>query len=252
MTAPTPDDDAAGLRSSSRRRAGAGDEGRGRLAGLQAALAARGLDAALLVQNADLYYFAGTVQQSYLYVPAEGEPTLFTRKLVERARLESPLEHVVELPAPRDLPAAHRRALRRPAGARRAPSSTCCPSPTFRRLEGAARRGPSQDVGRGIVRQRAVKSPWEIERIRAAAASPTRCTPLVPGLLREGLTEAEFAGAVEAEARRLGHEGVIRMRGFNQEMFYGQLLTGVSGTAPTLPRHAAGRDGPEPGRRRRA
>ncbi len=38
---------------------------------------------------------------------------------------------------------------------------------------------------------------------------------------------------MEAEARRLGHEGYIRMRGFNQEMFYGQLLTGVSGCVPS-------------------
>ena len=44
----------------------------GRLAGLQAVLAARVLDAALIMQNADLYYFSGTVQQSYLYVPAQG------------------------------------------------------------------------------------------------------------------------------------------------------------------------------------
>jgi Xaa-Pro aminopeptidase len=48
------------------------------------------------------------------------------------------------------------------------------------------------------------------------------------------MTEAEFAGRVEAQARRLGHEGVIRMRGFNQEMFYGQLLTGAGGAAATF------------------
>jgi Xaa-Pro aminopeptidase len=48
------------------------------------------------------------------------------------------------------------------------------------------------------------------------------------------MTEAAFAGRVEAEARRLGHEGVIRMRGFNQEMFYGQLLSGTSGTAASF------------------
>ena len=63
-----------------------------------------GLDAALLAQNADLYYFSGTVQQSYLYVPVAGEATLFVRKLAERARLESPLGAVVELPTPEDLP----------------------------------------------------------------------------------------------------------------------------------------------------
>ena len=83
------------------------------------------------------------------------------------------------------------------------------------------------------MRQRAVKSAWEVERIRAAAAVADEVCARVPGILREGLTEAEFAGRVEAEARRLGHEGVIRMRGFNQEMFYGQLLTGVSGGVPS-------------------
>ena len=41
-----------------------------RIAGLQEVLREQDLDAALLQQNADLYYYAGTVQQSYLYVPA--------------------------------------------------------------------------------------------------------------------------------------------------------------------------------------
>jgi len=205
-----------------------------RIAGLQATLAARGLDAAVLVQNADLYYFAGTVQQSYLYVPAAGEATLFVRKLVERARLESPLEAplgaVVELARPRDLPklvAERYGALPRRAGL----ELDVLPVNDFRHLETLFPEAAFEDVGRDIVRQRAVKSPWEVERIRAAAAVTLGVCELVPGILREGITEAEFAGRVEAEARRLGHEGVIRMRAFNQEMFYGQLLTGASGWA---------------------
>jgi Xaa-Pro aminopeptidase len=201
-----------------------------RLAGLQATLAARGLDAALIVQNADLYYFAGTVQQSYLYVPAAGEATLFVRRLAERARLESPLGAIVELARPRDLPALVEErysALPRRAGL----ELDVLPVADFRRLEKLFPEAAFEDVGRDIVRRRAVKSPWEVERIRAAAAVTLGVYELVPGILSEGLTEAEFAGRVEAEARRLGHEGFIRMRGFNQEMFYGQLLTGESGWA---------------------
>jgi Xaa-Pro dipeptidase len=76
----------------------------GRLAGLQAGLSARGLEAAVIVQNADLYYFSGTVQRSFLYVPASGAATLFVRKLAARARLESSLPGIVELASPRDLP----------------------------------------------------------------------------------------------------------------------------------------------------
>jgi len=201
-----------------------------RRAGLQAVLAARGLDAALVVQNADLYYFSGTVQKSYLFVPAEGEATLFVRKLAERARLESPLPGIVELTSPRDLPAL----LVEQYGAvpaRVGLELDVLPVNDYRRLQKLFPAVEFEDIGHDIVRQRAVKSPWEVERIRAAAAIADTVCGLIPGILREGQTEAEFAGRVEAEARRLGHEGIIRMRGFNQEMFYGQLLSGVSGTA---------------------
>jgi Xaa-Pro dipeptidase len=204
----------------------------GRVAGLQAGLAALGLDAALLHQNADLYYYAGTVQQSYLYVPAEGEPALFVRKVPERARLESGLAAVVDLASPKELPAA---IAGRYGGlpARLGLELDVLPVALFRRLEKLFPQAAFEDVGRAVVRQRAVKSPWEVERIRASAAVADEVSSLIPGILEAGLTEAEFAGRVEAEARRLGHEGYIRMRGFNQEMFYGQLLTGVSGCVPS-------------------
>jgi Xaa-Pro aminopeptidase len=205
-----------------------------RLAGLQAGLAARGLDAAIIVQNADLYYFSGTVQRSFLYVPAAGEATLFVRKLAARARLESPLPGIVELASPRDLPAliADRYgALPQRLGL----ELDVLPVLEYRRLQKLFPEAACEDVGGDIVRQRAVKSAWEVARIRAAAALAVEVCELIPGILREGLTEAEFAGLVEAEARRLGHEGIIRMRAFNQEMFYGQLLTGLSGTAASYP-----------------
>ncbi|HET6475153.1 MAG TPA: Xaa-Pro peptidase family protein [Thermoleophilia bacterium] len=204
----------------------------GRIAGLQARLADRGLDAALLQQNADLFYFAGTVQQSFLYVPAEGEPTLFVRKVAERARLESALGAIVDLPSPKELP----RLIAERYGAlapRLGLELDVLPVAYFRRLEKLLAGASFEDVGRDIVRQRAVKSPWEVERIRAAARVADEVSRLIPGILEEGLTEVEFAGKVEAEARRLGHEGYIRMRGFNQEMFYGQLLTGISGCVPS-------------------
>lgn len=204
----------------------------GRVAGLQAGLAALGLDAALLQQNADLYYYAGTVQQSYLYVPVEGRPALFVLKVAARARLESALGDVIELASPGSLPAAiEERYDALPA--RLGLELDVLPVTRFRRLEELFPEAAFEDVGRTIVRQRAVKSPWEVDRIRAAAAVADGVSRVLPDLLEEGLAEVEFAGRVEAEARRLGHEGFIRMRGFNQEMFYGQLLVGVSGCVPS-------------------
>ncbi len=203
-----------------------------RIAGLQAGLAARGLDAALIVQNADLYYFSGTIQHSYLYVPVSGAATLFVRRVLERARLESALAGIVELDSLAALPGAiqeHHGVLPGRVGL----ELDVLPVTRFRGLERLLPDAVFEDVGRDIVHQRAVKSPWEIARIRASGAVADAVCALIPGILREGLTEVEFAGKVEAEARRLGHEGYIRMRGFNQEMFYGQLLTGVSGCVPS-------------------
>jgi Xaa-Pro aminopeptidase len=203
-----------------------------RLATLQTRLASRDLDAALIVQNADLYYFSGTIQQSHLYVPAAGDATLFVRKVPERARLESALEGIVGVVSLAALPeaiVARYGALPRRVGL----ELDVLPVKGFRALERLLPEASFEDVGRDIVRQRAVKSEWEVARIRVAAAVADGVCALIPGILREGLTEVEFAGRVEAEARRLGHEGYIRMRGFNQEMFYGQLLTGVSGCVPS-------------------
>ena len=43
-----------------------------RIRALQTRLARKGLDAALILQNADLFYFCGTIQQAHLWVPVEG------------------------------------------------------------------------------------------------------------------------------------------------------------------------------------
>ena len=63
------------------------------------------LDAVLIVQNADLYYFTGTVQNGCLYVPASGQPIYLARRDQARARMESGLREVVSFSAPKDIPA---------------------------------------------------------------------------------------------------------------------------------------------------
>ncbi len=201
-----------------------------RVAALQTSLSADGLDAALIVQNADLYYYAGTIQQSYLLVPAAGKPTLFVRKVVERAQAESPLT-VVPLGSLRDLPALVAERFDS-APARVGMELDVLPVNTYRRLERVFPGAAVEDLSGRIMRQRAVKSAYEIDLIRQAAQFTDCVCERIPELLEEGLTEIGLASRLEAVARALGHEGVIRVRGFNQEMFYGQLLSGANGAVP--------------------
>ena len=79
---------------------------------------------------------------------------------------------------------------------------------------------------------RMIKSNWELEKIRAAARMGREVFSFVENTIREGMTEFELCGQIECFARRSGHPGMMRARGFNQEMQY---LLVVSGTDAVLP-----------------
>ncbi len=72
-----------------------------RIARLQMSLQQQNLDGVLILQNCDLFYFSGTIQQSHLFVPAVGRPVLMVRKSFERALAESPIETIVPLSSPK-------------------------------------------------------------------------------------------------------------------------------------------------------
>lgn len=202
-----------------------------RLHHLQRTLAEQAIEAALIVQSADLFYYTGTIQQSYLVVPVQGEVTLFTRKSAERARHETPLP-VTPLPSLRMLPDLVRERYGR-VPRRLGLELDVLPVNTWRRLEALFDVDESVDIGPWLLAQRAVKSAFEIERIVAAGKVTLATMERIPEFMSEGVSEVELAGRIEAVARALGHQGVVRMRGFNEEMFYGQLLTGVSATVPS-------------------
>ena len=63
----------------------------------QKELAANDLEGAFILQNADLFYFSGTIQSAVLFVPANGEPILMVQKNLERAQLESSLNTVIRV-----------------------------------------------------------------------------------------------------------------------------------------------------------
>ncbi|MEJ2202124.1 MAG: aminopeptidase P family N-terminal domain-containing protein, partial [Desulfuromonadaceae bacterium] len=72
---------------------------------LQERMASAGFDAVLMIQNADLFYFTGSIQQGALYVPLQGEPIYMVRKDHGRARMECGLREVVPFKSPKDIPA---------------------------------------------------------------------------------------------------------------------------------------------------
>jgi Xaa-Pro dipeptidase len=200
-----------------------------RLGAFRVALADGGFDGALVVQSADLYYLAGTIQNAHLLVPADGEPVLLVRKTLERARRESPLQRIEPLTSLRDLPTALRAA---GVSGRLGLELDVLPALRYldyaRRLEGVE----LADCSPLLRTLRAVKSPWELERIREAGAMLAGVRERVGETLMEGMTEIELAAELEAWLRRQGHQGILRMRAFNGEIHYGTIAAGPAAAEP--------------------
>lgn len=199
-----------------------------RLASLRAELVTAGLDGAVIVQNTDLAYFTGTNQQAHLIVPAAGEPLLLVRRTLERARAESPLRQIEPLRSLSGLAPALAEAGLTP-GARIGFELDVLRANTYlgyvRRLDGYR----VEDASRPIAAVRAYKSDEDIAAMRLAATQVDAATRAVPSILRVGMTETQAQVEVEGCLRRAGHQGLMRYRGFNQELHYGQVLTGTSG-----------------------
>jgi Xaa-Pro aminopeptidase len=202
-----------------------------RLESFRAALSADGLDGAVIVQSTDLAYLSGTNQQAHLVVPANGDPVLLVRRILERARRESPLRRIEGLASLSALPEALA-SCGLEGGARIGFELDVVPAGRFqgyaRRLAGFA----LGDCSPALRRVRAVKSEWELERMRAAAAQVRIAAEAIPGLIGVGVLESKVQLEVERVLREHGHQGQLRFRGFNQEMHYGQVLGGPSGAVP--------------------
>ena len=207
------------------------DEIERRLDALRSALAGDGLQAALIVQHTDLAYFSGTNQQAHLVVPVTGDAVLLVRRVLERARAESPLDRIEPLRSLGGLAAALA-AAGVEEGAAIGLELDVLPA---RLYLGYARRLTGHELGDcspAVRRVRARKSDWELARMRAASEQVRRAAEAVPALVQPGVSESQVQLEVERALRLAGHQGQLRFRGFNQEMHYGQVLAGPSGAVP--------------------
>ncbi len=208
------------------------DEIYSRIGRLKKGLGEKGIGAALILQNSDLYYFSGTIQQSSLYIPARGEPLLMVRKNFDRAKMESPLADMEPITGIREIPVLmKKRGYDMPAllGL----ELDVLPVNLYSSYMALFDSSKPADIS-GLIREtRSVKSEYEIGIIREAAELSDRLAGSVKEHLREGTSEIEFAGRVEAEARALGHQGIVRMRLWGSEIYCGHIMSGPSAAVPS-------------------
>ena len=196
---------------------------------LQELLAAAGIELALIRQTADLYYYSGTIVDGFLALGSAGEPLLLVRR--PQHRLQE-----LELPFPvafykdiKDIPTILSQLGLGHYGAIGLELDVM-PATLYRRLqEKLFPRRPILDLSNLIRLQRMLKSPYEIAQIRRAAHILDEALAGAAQVIKPGLTELELAAELEYRLRLAGHQGLVRTRTWNLEMFFGHVLSGASG-----------------------
>jgi Xaa-Pro aminopeptidase len=184
-------------------------------------------DAILVFQNADLFYLTGTVQDGALWFPQSGEPILAVRKSEARAREESPLRNIVGFRRYSELAG-----LVPEARGELGLEFDVLPVALFQQVEKAFPDMRLVDQSMAIRRARAVKTPFEQRQIRKAAAMLDSAFGDIPGHLREGMEELELAVRIEQVMRQEGHQGLVRVRRFNMELYFGAVSFGDTASYP--------------------
>lgn len=204
-----------------------------RIRRFQSEMAAIDLQGSFILQNADIFYFTGTIQSSVLFVPAQAEPILMVQKNLQRARQESPLNEIIPIKNRNQIPRVlvdfkFERLTR--AGL----EMDVLPANLYLWFQKAISGCRWVDVSESIRRLRMIKSVYEIKQIKKATAILDIGFEEIKRIIHPGMTELEIDGHLAMIARREGHMGTMRMRGWNQEMTYAHVLSGDNGSVVSL------------------
>ena len=194
---------------------------------------------AAIITKINLYYFTGTMQEGLLLVPREGEAVFWVRRSHERAVAESLFPRIQRMDTFRDAAASQ------PRWPRTVHLETeKVPLALYQRMQKAFGFEKAQPVDRSCLTVRAVKSDYELGWMRQAGEIHRRVLEeRVPGMLREGMSEAELSGELYAAMIAEGHHGVARFAMFDTDMALGFVSFGDNSIYPNCFNGPAGNRG---------
>ncbi|MDX2481323.1 MAG: Xaa-Pro peptidase family protein [Desulfuromusa sp.] len=199
---------------------------------LQKLLQQQDIAGAILLQNSDLFYFTGSIQRGLLYIPAEGEPIYLVIKDYNRACLESALCQIQNIRSIRELPALlQKKGFKLPQ--RIGMELDVLPVLQFQRYQKLFPAAEVSNVSPLIRKVRAIKSEYELGIMQESALIAKKTYEQVKNIVAVGTTDLEVAAELECFARKEGHQGIIRFRSFNSELYFGHVFSGSDGAVPT-------------------
>lgn len=194
---------------------------------IQQAMRQEEADGCLLTMNMNLYYVSGQVFNGYFYLPAEGRPYWFVKRLTIP---ETNQVHVIRKPEQipdffRDLNLAMPRKLLLEADE--------LSYNEYIRLQHVFRAEATGNASALIRHIRMIKTPWEIEQMRISARRHEAVYREIPACYRPGMRDVELQIEIEKRMRMHGSLGYFRAFGSNMDIFMGSLLAGENAGEPS-------------------
>ena len=184
---------------------------------------------AIIFSKVNLYYFTGTMQEGMLLIPRNDEAVFWVRRSYQRAVEESLFPFIKAMDSYKDAATT----------IKNIPESVyleteIVPLAMFQRLQKyfPFKNVKPLDAQVGWVRAR--KTPFELSVMEQCGKIHTKVLEeIVPTLLKENISEAEFAVEIYSAMVREGHQGQVRFGMFDTEMVLGHIAFGESSIYPT-------------------
>lgn len=207
---------------------------------VQEEMAVGGVDGMFVISNVNLVYLTGRVYMGGLYIPVKGDPLFFIRRpsgwTGEGVFPIRKIEQVPELIAGEGLNLPKRIAIEEEE----------ISHAEFLRVAKIFPDAETVSASSILRRRRAVKSPFEVEIMRAAGRAHADAYSRFPKLFKPDMTDRDFAVELETELLRSGSLGMFRVHGQSMEIFVGLVLTGDNAGAPSPYDFALGGRGEHP------
>lgn len=186
-------------------------------------------DTLLIVNKVNQYYFTGTMQNAVLLIRNDGSYAYYVRKSHARAQMESPLENIYPMNTYSDIAEKEGSDLGNVFI-----EMESLPIAVLERMKRHLHMRSMHPADMIIRTLRAVKSEYEMHWIRAAGKQHDLLfMEDVPGLLREGMTEAELVGDLFGCMMKRGYHGLSRFTSAMTEIVVGQFGFGENSLFPT-------------------
>ena len=188
-----------------------------------------GWDYVFITDKLNQYYFTGTMQDGLFVLLSDGGYCYFVRRSFERAKLECLIgENLYPMASYRDAAAI----IGKNTG-KIYIEAEILPYAALERMGKYFDMANTMPADKIIQKIRAVKSPYELSCMEESGRQhKTILEDIVPGLLREGMSETELTAEIYLELIKLGYHGVTRFGNPQTESMLGQLGFGTNSIYP--------------------